>query len=80
MPIFDDQLDHLQGAKYYTTLDLTSTFFDVPIAEASRKYTSFVVEYGKYQFKFCHFKISRFNLLFLENQLYQKYLYVTWMT
>lgn len=46
----EDQLDLLQGAKIYSTLDLKNGFFHVSIEEASRKYTAFVVPNGHYEF------------------------------
>lgn len=42
MPVMDDVIERLQGAKVFTTLDLINGFFHVPINAESRKYTSFV--------------------------------------
>lgn len=50
LPLIEDQLDLLQGAKIYSTLDLKNGFFHVSIDEASRKYTAFVVPSGHYEF------------------------------
>lgn len=50
MPLVEDQLDALQGARVYSTLDLRNGFFHVPISEESRKYTSFIVPDGQYEF------------------------------
>lgn len=50
MPIIDDLLDRLQRAKVFTTLDLVNGFFHVPIEPESRKYTSFIVHNGQYEF------------------------------
>lgn len=49
-PIIEEQLDKLQNAKVYTTLDLKDGFFHVPIEEESRKYTAFTVPSGQYEF------------------------------
>ncbi|XP_036339729.1 uncharacterized protein LOC118749046 [Rhagoletis pomonella] len=46
MPLIDDVLDKLQGAKVFTTLDLKNGFFHVPVALDSRKYTSFATHNG----------------------------------
>jgi len=46
LPLIEDQLDRLQGAKIFSTLDLKNGFFHVEVAEESRKYTSFVVPTG----------------------------------
>lgn len=51
LPLIEDQLDLLQDAKVFSTLDLRNGFFHVEVDEASRKYTSFVVPDG--QFEFC---------------------------
>ncbi|XP_049288982.1 uncharacterized protein LOC125766930 [Anopheles funestus] len=46
----EDQIDKLQGAKVFTTLDLKNSFFHVPIEKSSQKYTSFVTHTGQYEF------------------------------
>ncbi|XP_076289805.1 uncharacterized protein LOC143213638 [Lasioglossum baleicum] len=43
LPLVEDQLDALQGAKLFSTLDLRNGFFHVPVHKDSRKFTSFVV-------------------------------------
>jgi len=50
LPLIEDQLDFLQGAKIYSTLDLKNGFFHVSVEETSRKYTVFVVPNGHYEF------------------------------
>ena len=50
LPLIEDQLDLLQGAKVFSALDLKSGFFQVPINRDSRKYTSFIVADGQYEF------------------------------
>lgn len=50
LPLIEDQLDRLQEAKIFSTIDLKNGFFHVPVAESSRKYTSFVTHRGQYQF------------------------------
>lgn len=51
MPLIEDQLDALQGAKVFTTLDLKNGFFHVPVNEESQKYLSFVTHGGQYTFR-----------------------------
>ncbi|XP_035890498.1 uncharacterized protein LOC118502383 [Anopheles stephensi] len=46
----EDQIDKLQGAKVFTTLDLKNSFFHVPIEKSSQKYTAFVTHTGQYEF------------------------------
>lgn len=50
LPLIEDQLDLLQDAKIFSTLDLRNGFFHVPIEESSIKYTAFVVPTGHYEF------------------------------
>ncbi|XP_076660361.1 uncharacterized protein LOC143363699 [Halictus rubicundus] len=50
LPLVEDQLDALQGAKVFSTLDLKNGFFHAPVGKASRKFTSFVVPDGQYEF------------------------------
>lgn len=50
IPLIEDQLDKLQEARVFSTLDLRNGFFHVKVEESSRKYTSFVTHSGQYQF------------------------------
>ncbi|CAK9801710.1 Transposon Ty3-I Gag-Pol polyprotein [Anthophora plagiata] len=50
LPLIEDQLDLLQGAKVFSTLDLKNGFFHVPIEKNSRKYTAFVIPTDQYEF------------------------------
>lgn len=40
LPLIEDQLDALKGAKIFSTLDLKNGFFRVPVDEQSRKFTA----------------------------------------
>lgn len=46
----EEQLDKLQGAKFFSTLDLENGFFHVPVAESSKKYTAFCSHIGIFEF------------------------------
>lgn len=50
MPLIDDQLDVLSGNKYYSTLDLASGYYQIPIRETDRHKTGFVTPDGYYEF------------------------------
>ena len=39
----------LYGAKLVSTLGVTSGYYNITIAENSRKHTAFSTEYGKYE-------------------------------
>ncbi len=51
LPRIDDILDHLGGAKYYTTLDLTDAFFSAELHPDDRKYTAISLPDGLFQWK-----------------------------
>jgi len=48
--LIEDQLDKLQGAKIFTTLDLKNDFFHVVMDKESIKYTSFITPDAQYEF------------------------------
>jgi len=50
LPLIEDQLDALQGVKFYSILDLKNGFFHVMVDEQSRKYTAFITPDGHYEF------------------------------
>lgn len=51
LPRLDDVLDRLGRAKFFTTLDLTSSFHQIAIEPSSRHFTSFSTSSGQFQFK-----------------------------
>ncbi|GBN01638.1 Retrovirus-related Pol polyprotein from transposon 297 [Araneus ventricosus] len=50
LPLIEDILDRLQGSRVFSTIDLKNAFFHVDVNKDSRKYTSFVIHEGQYQF------------------------------
>ncbi|GFT75349.1 hypothetical protein TNCV_967931 [Trichonephila clavipes] len=58
LPIIEDVLDTLQEAKVYSTLDLRNGFFHVDVDEDCRKYTSFIVPDGQFEFNKAPFGLS----------------------
>lgn len=58
LPIIEDQIDRLQGAKIFNTIDLKNGFFYVRVANDSRKYTAFIVPNGHYEFLRMPFGLS----------------------
>ncbi|GFV52868.1 retrovirus-related Pol polyprotein from transposon 17.6 [Trichonephila clavipes] len=58
LPIIEDVLDTLQEAKVYSTLDLRNGFFHVDVDEDCKKYTSFVVPDGQFEFNKVPFGLS----------------------
>lgn len=58
MPIIEDQIDKLAGARVFTVLDLKNGFFHVPMDDSSIKYTAFVTYDGQYEFLKTPFGLS----------------------
>ena len=50
MPRIDELLDRLGTARYYTTLDCTKGYWQIPLAPAAREKTAFSTPRGLYQF------------------------------
>lgn len=50
MPRMDDLIDRLAGYLYFTTLDLASGYYQIPVATDSQKYTAFVTPDGHFEF------------------------------
>lgn len=50
MPVIEDQILKLQGKKYFSSLDLKNGFYHIELEESSKKFTSFVIERGQYEF------------------------------
>ena len=51
LPRIDETLDMLSGSHYFSTLDLRSGFWQIPVDEQSRPLTAFTSYQGLYQFK-----------------------------
>ncbi|CAH2108926.1 unnamed protein product [Euphydryas editha] len=50
MPVIDDQLDRLNGKSYFTSLDLASGYYQIPVNESSQHITAFVTPDGHYEY------------------------------
>ena len=50
LPRIDVPIDALYGAKYFTTLDLFSGFYQIPLDESSREVTAFITHEGLYEY------------------------------
>ncbi|GFY76058.1 hypothetical protein TNIN_31151 [Trichonephila inaurata madagascariensis] len=58
LPLIEDVLDTLQEAKVYSTLDLRNGFFHVDVDEDCKKYTSFIIPDGQFEFNKVPFGLS----------------------
>ena len=50
LPRIDDTLDCLGGAQYFSALDFSSGYFQVPLDDESRPLTAFITQGGLYEF------------------------------
>ncbi|MEW8548369.1 MAG: reverse transcriptase family protein, partial [Candidatus Thiodiazotropha sp.] len=64
LPRIDDSLDSLSGARWFTTLDLVSGYWQAEILETDRPKTAFSCHKGLYQFKVLPFGLSNAPAVF----------------
>lgn len=50
LPLIEDQIDALSSAKWFTSLDMASGFYQIPVATSSIERTAFVTPDGHYEF------------------------------
>ena len=50
LPLIQDNLEALNGAKYFSTMDLASGYWQVGVAPEDREKTAFCTRYGLFQF------------------------------
>jgi transposase InsO family protein len=58
LPRIDETLEALSGARYFTTLDLISGYWQVGLSESAKLKSAFVVRSGLYLFKVMPFGLS----------------------
>lgn len=50
MPNINTCFYHFQGAQYFTSLDLNSAYFQIPLKESSKHLTAFITDHDLYEF------------------------------
>ena len=58
LPRIDDTLDALLRAKWFSTIDLTSGYWQVEVNEADQEKTAFCTPFGLFQFKVMRFGLT----------------------
>lgn len=64
LPLIDDQISNLSGNYFFTTLDLASGYYQIPMAKDSRHLTGFVTPDGHYEFKRMPFGLANAPAVF----------------
>lgn len=64
LPLIEDQIDTLEGANIFSKLDLKNRFFHVPLEKESRKFTSFIIPNGQFEFLYVPFGLSNSPAIF----------------
>ncbi|TPX30088.1 hypothetical protein SeMB42_g07980, partial [Synchytrium endobioticum] len=58
LPRIDDALDALVGASFYSTFDLRSGYWQIPVAEADKEKTAFTSHEGLYEYNVMPFGLT----------------------
>lgn len=66
MPTVESAFQHLAKAKFFSVIDLNSAYFQIPLAEESKKYTAFVVPWAQFEFNFLPFGLANGSMVLTD--------------
>ena len=76
MPYIDEELVSFRGKRFFTTLDLTSGYWQFLVDEKARQYTAFNTHQGSFEFKRMPFGLCNAGATFQRQmqQLLEEYI------
>ncbi|XP_067621041.1 uncharacterized protein Cks30A isoform X1 [Eurosta solidaginis] len=66
MPTVEEQLAKLSGGRYFTTLDMTAGYYQIPLEEDSKKFTAFLTHDGLFEHEVMPFGLVNAPMYFQE--------------
>ena len=67
LPLIDETIDKLRTAKYYSTMDLASGYWQMALDEQSKEKTAFITHKCLYQFEVIQFDLSNAGASYQRN-------------
>ena len=76
LPRIDDFLDSIQGAKFFSSMDLLQGFYQLPLQESDKAKTAFKTNFGHFQFRVVSMGLSNAPSVFqrIMNDIFKEYL------